>query len=249
MTNLLKIIRSGFLAVCIVLYTFLGSLYVNIFFPFFGRREYIDIGSRVWVKLILWTSRVKVTVEGLENLSPEEKYIYVANHQSHMDIPVCITIIPARLRMLAKKELFRIPVFGWAMWMAGHFRIDRENREKAIESLDYAVERLKHENISPLVYPEGTRSPDGKIHSFKKGAFVLGIRSKRPIVPVTIIGSRSVLPKNSLIFNPGHIHVVIDKPVPTVDYEFNDRSKLSNHVREIIEKRFNEAQEKESTIK
>ncbi len=244
MTNLLKIIRSGFLAVCIALYTFLGSLFMYILFPFFGRRGYIDFATRVWVKFILWTSRIKVTVEGLENLSLEEKYIFVANHQSHMDIPACVTVIPARLRMLAKKELFRIPIFGWSMWIAGHIRIDRENREKAIGSLDHAVERLKHENISPLVYPEGTRSPDGKIHAFKKGAFVLGIRSKRPIVPVIIIGSRSVLPKNSLILNPGHIHVVIDKPVPTADYEFTDRSKLSKHVREIIEKRFNEAQGK-----
>jgi len=239
--QLLKIFRSLLVGICVILYTLAGAALLFLLFPFFGRRSYVDFLTRLWARLILWTGRIKITVEGIENLEPGTAYVFIANHQSLFDIPACIAVIPARLRMLAKKELFRIPVFGWGMWAIGHISIDRENREKAVESVNDAVQRLRRENISPLVYPEGTRSPDGKIHPFKKGAFVLAIQSERPVVPVTIIGSRKILPKKSLIFSPGRIHVIIDKPVATSGMEFSDRSRLAENIHDIIVRRFNEA--------
>lgn len=244
MIQYLKILRSYFFILCIVVYTVVGCTLVLLLFPFLGRGRYVDFATRAWVRLMLWTCRIKVTAEGLDNLENGKKYLFVANHQSLFDIPACFMVIPARLRMLAKKELFRIPLFGWCMWVIGHINIDRENREKAIASLDRAVERLKKEDISPVVYPEGTRSPDGKIHAFKRGAFVLAIKSGRPVVPVTIVGSRSVLPKKSVIINPGHIHVIINKPIATDDQDYTDRATLAKKAQSIIEKSFYEAANK-----
>ena len=238
MFPILKGLHSGFCAVCIAVYTVIGAALLFILFPFLRRGRYIDALTRVWCRLVLRTCRITVSVEGLENLNKDGRYIFTANHQSLFDIPVCCAVIPGRLRMLAKKELFRIPVFGWSIWAIGHVRIDREDRDSAIASVDRAAERLKKEDITPMVFPEGTRSPDGKIHPFKKGAFVLAIKSGRSVVPVTIIGSRSALPKKSLIVHPGHIHVIIDKPVPTTGYDFDDRDTLVGKVHKIIEKQF-----------
>ena len=240
MKSILRKVRSGFVVLCVIAYTVAGSIIVFALFPFFGRRAYLDIATRIWVRLILWTGGVRVTVEGLEHISADEDYVFVANHQSHFDIPACIAAIPARLRMMAKKELFRIPLFGWSMRIVGHIVIDREDRDRALKSVDQAVERLKHENITPVVYPEGTRSPDGRIGQFKKGAFVLAIKSRRPVVPVTIIGSREVLPKNSIEIHSGTIRVYIGKPVPTDSMKIADREKLAHTVRSVIENTLHE---------
>ena len=241
MIHFLKILRSCFFILCIVIYTLVCGTIVLLLFTFLGRGRYLDLTTRIWIRLILWTCRVKVTAEGLDNLENGKKYLFVANHQSLFDIPACIAGIPAQLRMLAKKELFRIPFFGWGIWVIGHISIDRENREKAIASLERAVERLKKEDISPVVYPEGTRSPDGKIHAFKKGAFVLAMKSGRPVVPVAIVGSRAVLPKKSVVINPGHIHVIINKPIAADDKDYSDRSTLAKKAQSIIEKSFYKA--------
>jgi len=236
--RLFKYIRLGFNAVMISVYTLVGTSILFALFPVFRRRMYVDFLTRLWVRFILITCGVKISVEGSENLERGELYVFVANHQSLFDIPACIAAIPARLRMLAKKELFRIPVFGWGMWGVGHVRIDREDRKKAVKSVGRAVERLKSENISPLVFPEGTRSPDGKIHPFKKGAFVLAVKAQRKVVPVTITGSRNILPKKSFFISPGAIHVIIDKPIDTQGMNYENRETLAKNTHDIIEKRF-----------
>ncbi|MFC1513989.1 lysophospholipid acyltransferase family protein [candidate division KSB1 bacterium] len=238
MKKIIRILHSVIAGVLIIIYTVTGAAIVLTLFPFFGRRKYVDVATRIWIDLMLFTCGVKVTVEGLENIDKDKAYIFVVNHQSLFDVPACVKVIPARLRMLAKKELFRIPMFGWGMSAIGHIKIDRENSESAIASLEKAVERLKTEDISPVVYPEGTRSPDGKIHRFKKGAFVLAIKSGRSIVPVTIQGSRNILQKKSLYLNPGKVHVIIDKPVETTGFEVSKRNELAIKIHDIIEARF-----------
>ena len=225
---------------CLIALTVAGSICVFALYPFFGRREYLDTITRVWSRLILWTGGVRVIVEGLEHVSRDGKYVFVANHQSNFDIPLCFAVIPARLRMMAKKELFRIPVFGWAMRIVKHIVIDRENPDKAIKSIDLAVERLQHEDIAPVVYPEGTRSIDGKVGQFKKGAFVLAIKSGRPVVPVTIVGSREIMPKKSLVIHSGTIRVCIGKPVSTDSMKIEDRGELAQAVRSVIENTLHE---------
>ncbi|RKY85730.1 1-acyl-sn-glycerol-3-phosphate acyltransferase [candidate division KSB1 bacterium] len=194
--------------------------------------------EKIWAGLILKVSGVSVSVQGLENINKNKQYVFVANHLSMFDIPAVISAIPNEMKMLAKKELFRIPLFGWVMYAGRHIRIDRQNRERAIHSLDSAVERLKKEDISILVYAEGTRSPDGEIKNFKKGAFVLAIRSGVPIVPVTISGSREIVPKKSLKINKGTIRIFIDKPLETKNFTLDDKDFLLKKVRELIVSRY-----------
>ncbi|MCP4727913.1 MAG: 1-acyl-sn-glycerol-3-phosphate acyltransferase [bacterium] len=222
----------------IAVITVVLSLIGYLAYPFSRKTNVFDFLTILWTKLLLKTRGIKVTVEGLENLEEGISYVFVANHQSLFDIPACFYAIPRKLRMLAKKELFRIPVFGWSMAMIGHIVIDRENREKAVKSVDEAAERLRTEDICPVIFPEGTRSADGKIHKFKKGAFVLAIKAERDIVPVTIIGSRGVLPKKTWVISSGHIHVVIDKPVETKGMDYKKRDELAKQIQEVIENRF-----------
>ncbi len=239
--RILKLIHIGLYSVLIPLYTVVGAFFLFALYPFFGRKKHVDFLTDIWSRLIHWTCGIKITREGTENLEPEKSYVFVANHQSLFDITACFVAIPARLRMLAKKELFRVPMFGWGMKAIGHISIDRENREKALTSVDDAVERLKNEDISPVVYPEGTRSADGEIHKFKKGAFVLAIKAKREVVPVTIIGSRKIALKKSFMISSGTIHVVIGKPISTENMTIDDRGDLAEKTQEIISKRFYES--------
>jgi len=206
--------------------------------PILGKGRFVDEMIRFWARLVLFTGGIKVTVDGKENIDPGTPYVFISNHQSTIDIPVCVASIPSSLRMIAKKELFRVPIFGWGIWVGGFIKVDRENREKAIESLNQAAERLKKENISPLVYAEGTRSPDGKIHPFKKGGFVLAINSGRQIVPVTIKGTNKIMPKNSYTIFSGHVHIHIGKPVDTSEFDFAARNDLVKKVQDVIEEQF-----------
>jgi len=188
----------------------------------------------IWAKLILKVSRVEVEVEGNEKIQRNKTYIFVANHLSLFDIPSTIGHINSNIRMLAKKELARIPVFGWAMYLVDHIFIDRQDRKKALKSLDKAMKKIQKKNISVMLYPEGTRSPDGEIKAFKKGAFVMAIKSGFPVVPVTIYGSRQVLPKKSLRIKKGKIKIIIHNPIPSEDKKMSDRGEFTEQIRNII---------------
>lgn len=238
MSIIFRYIRSVISVVLGAIYSVIASIVIILLVPVLGKGRFVDVMIRFWARMFLITSGVKVTVEGRDNIDPGTPYVFISNHQSTMDIPVCVASIPSSLRMLAKKELFRVPVFGWAIWVGGFIKIDRENREKAIKSLDQAAERLKKEDISPLVYAEGTRSPDGKIHPFKKGGFVLAINSGRQIVPVTIKGTDKIMPKNAYTIFSGHVHIHIGKPVDTSEFDFAARNDLVKKVQNIIEEQF-----------
>jgi 1-acyl-sn-glycerol-3-phosphate acyltransferase len=140
---------------------------------------------------------------------------------------------------MAKKELFRIPVFGWSLYASGTIRIDRSNRERAIKSMNNALDRIKR-GVSVVVFPEGTRSEDGKIREFKKGGFVLAIKGGIPIVPVSISGSRFILPKNTIRIKPGEIRIIINDPIQTDQIGYQEREKLSSEVRRIIVENYDE---------
>ena len=158
----------------------------------------------------------------------------MSNHESALDILLCVVCLPYNTIFLAKKELFNIPIFGWAMQAAGMIKIDRQNREKTKESFDQAVFKLKDSKFSTLLFPEGTRSEKGEILPFKKGGFILAIRSKLPIVPITIIGARTVLPKKSMKLHKGNIVLVIDVPIETTDLHVEDINKLLAQCRNIM---------------
>jgi 1-acyl-sn-glycerol-3-phosphate acyltransferase len=135
--------------------------------------------------------------------------------------------------------LFKIPVFGWSLYASGTIRIDRSNRERAIESINNALDRIR-KGLSLVVFPEGTRSDDGKIHAFKKGGFVLAIKGGIPIIPVSVSGSRFILRKHSKRIHPGEIKIVISDPIYTKGYSYQEREKLSDDVRNIIIQNYDE---------
>ena len=192
--------------------------------------------SKMWAQWVIWSTGIHYDVCGLENLGPDKKYIFMSNHQSSLDILLGVVCIPYKIVFLAKKELFQIPIFGWAMQAAGMIKIDRQNSGRARKSMDEAVNILIHSSSSTLIYPEGTRSETGDLLPFKKGGFILAIRSQLPIVPITIIGAGDILPKRSFIFNKGKIKVIIGKPIATQNLAVNNKEELIESCRNTINK-------------
>ncbi len=160
--------------------------------------------------------------------------IYITNHQSHFDVLALIVALPGQYRIIAKKELFRIPVFGWALALAGFIRIDRTDRDQARRSLDVAARRVRA-GRSVVVFAEGTRSADGRLAPFKKGGFILAINSGCPIVPITISGSRAILSRRSHDIRRGTIDVVIGDPIDTSGASYESRDLLIARARAAIE--------------
>ncbi len=186
--------------------------------------------GKLWSGIILFASGVKVKIYGREKIKPEGSYIFAANHSSQFDIFALYWAIPVEFRWLAKIELFRIPILGHAMSAIGYIPIDRTNRKAAFRSIDKAAEEVKG-GTSIIIFPEGTRSIDGILQNFKKGGFILAIKSQRPIVPVSIKGSQRVLPKGTWKVTPGTIVVRFGKPIETRGMVVKDRDKLIEMVR------------------
>jgi len=193
--------------------------------------------ARYWARFVIWLASARVSVLGAGNIpSRERPYLVVMNHQSNMDIPVLVHSLPLQIRFIGKIELKRIPLFGSALLKAGHFLIDRGDHLKAMEGMREAGAALKLKGVSVVFAPEGTRSRDGRLLPFKKGAFVMAIETGIPILPVTIDGTRRSLPKGSLWARKADIKVTIHKPVTTQGLHYEDRDDLSEQVRGIIEK-------------
>lgn len=211
-------IRTAVILAWTVVMTFICALLAIVTsFPSRGGNVPHLVG-RFWAKSILFVSRVKVSVQGLEHIDPGATYLYMANHQSMFDILALLGYLPIQFRWLAKKELFRIPIFGYSMARVGYISIDRSNRKSAIKSLKEAAQKIAR-GVSVVVFPEGTRSPDGQVMQFKKGGFYLAIDSGRPIVPVVICGSHYVMPKGKLRVRPGRIVLSVNRPVETTPYK------------------------------
>lgn len=193
--------------------------------------------ARPWAAMILLTCgvRVRVTENGHRDLG--QPAIYITNHQSLFDVLALIRALPGQYRIIAKKELFGIPVFGWALSMAGFIKLDRADRDQARASLGVAAARVRA-GRSLVVFAEGTRSPDGRLLPFKKGGFVLAIESGTPVVPISISGSRAVLGKETLDIKRGTIDVVIGAPIATMALTYDDRNALIAKTRLAIENGF-----------
>jgi 1-acyl-sn-glycerol-3-phosphate acyltransferase len=179
-----------------------------------------DSLSRTWCRLVLRVAGVRATLEGAERVDWKQPSVVVANHQSWFDVFTLVAVLPGRVRFVAKEELGRIPIFGTAWRACGHIAINREDRRSAIESLDRAAEWVRKESLTMTLFPEGTRSPDGRLQEFKKGAFVLALKTGLPIVPVGISGTGAVMPKGSFKVRPGEVIVRVGDPIiPSGDWE------------------------------
>jgi 1-acyl-sn-glycerol-3-phosphate acyltransferase len=162
--------------------------------------------------VILKVCGIKVKMEGAENIQKDVSCIYMANHTSYFDIFALLSTLPVDFKFIVKQELMRIPIFGLAMRRAGYIGIEREDPRKALKSMREAAERIKN-GASVLIFPEGTRSEDGCLQSFKPGGFHLALRSGCDIVPITITGSREIVPKGSLRIQKGTIRVVVGNSI------------------------------------
>jgi 1-acyl-sn-glycerol-3-phosphate acyltransferase len=190
--------------------------------------------ARWWSRWVTSFAGVRIEVENRATLAPEQPYVFMANHASSLDIWAVFVAIPRRLRLIAKKQLARIPLFGWAMWAGRFIFIDRSNGVAARRSIDEAGKRI-HDGDSVLIFPEGTRTRDGALLPFKKGGFHLAIKAGVPIVPVALCGTRPLMPRGSLLLRAGAIKVIIGPPIPTSDLSEEDRISLPERVRGIIE--------------
>jgi 1-acyl-sn-glycerol-3-phosphate acyltransferase len=200
-----------------------------------GKRAYRI--NQFWTWIILRVGGIRLRITGLENLDPKRQYVFIANHQSNIDIPVLVQALPEfQLRWLAKKELLRVPFLGWAMWATKHVTVDRSDPQDALLSLARAKERLGA-GISLVIYPEGTRSRDGRLQRFKKGGFLLAVQTNTPIVPITVNGSATLLPAGSWRLRPGAIAITIDKPVSVEGFRPGNLRLLVNQVRATIDAR------------
>ena len=207
---LLSIVRL----VVLVIVTVLVATLAIILLPFNRKGRVFHWCARIWGRLVLKVASVRVRAKGIEHLLPGKNYIYASNHASYFDIPALLATLPGQIRIVFKKELTRIPVFGWAMRFGSYISIDRGDSREAIESLERAAQEIR-EGASVLLFPEGTRTRNGKLQSFKRGAFALAVRTRLPIVPVTVNGSFSILPKEKLRVNSGVIELIIHPPVAT----------------------------------
>jgi 1-acyl-sn-glycerol-3-phosphate acyltransferase len=205
-----------------------------IFFSLFQASGNLShLSSRLWGKIQIWTTGTRVTVQGIENIDPVKSYILVSNHQSFFDIFSLLGYLPIQFRWIAKAELFRIPILGWGMSRTGYIPIERGSPKKAYRSMLQAAEKIR-QGTSILIFPEGTRSPDGNLQPFKKGVFLLALKSQAPILPVTIRGTRSIMRKNDWHTYPGNVQIIISPPIETAGFSTAKEAELSEQVRSAI---------------
>jgi 1-acyl-sn-glycerol-3-phosphate acyltransferase len=220
-----------------------ATLLIIIFGLFDAHGKYTYLISRLWSWLILCVGGVSLRVSGLHQIDSRRQYIFMVNHQSNLDIPVLHQSLPGfQLRWLAKKEILWVPFLGWAMWAARHIAVDRGDQNDAMGSLKKAQERMTS-GVSIVFFPEGTRSSDGRLLPFKRGGFLLAIKTQTPIVPVTIDGSGKILAKGDWRFRAGEIRVTVGAPVSVEGTGVKNLRALSERVRDLIAANLNPAEE------
>ncbi|HKV42665.1 MAG TPA: lysophospholipid acyltransferase family protein [Blastocatellia bacterium] len=198
-----------------------------------GNDEFIYRPVRLFVRAALAMVGVTVEVTGVDKLDPDQTYVFTPNHQSLIEVPMLLTYLGRNTAYLAKKEVFRYPMFGFGIGLMGVIPVDRTNSQAALESARLATANLK-KGKSYVVYPEGTRSPDGRLLPFKKGAFMMAIAAGVPIVPVTVSGSASVMPKAKVEVIPGTIRITVHTPLGTEGFSKNNVSELIHQARERV---------------
>jgi len=189
--------------------------------------------TRVWAWVILKVAGCGPFIRGKENIRKGQSYIIISNHQSHFDALALVTTLGIQIRWVGKKELLKIPLFGQALRAAGTIFVDRSSTEKAIRSIEEGISRLPP-GVSILFFAEGARSTDGELQAFKKGGFVSAIRTGLPVLPVSVNGSRKILPKGSLVFHPGPIEVVVGHPIDTLGFAQKGLEDLIEKTRRVM---------------
>ena len=222
----------------------LGNLVVGIATAFFGllgtilgfvppRGRWMLMCCRGWSYVVLWASGVRVIQEFEAEIDPKQGYVFLANHQSMYDIPTILVSVPSEVRFLAKRSLFFVPLFGWALYTGGFIPVDRSNRRSAQKTF-LVAERTLRSGSSIVLFPEETRSQDGNLLPFKRGGLLLAQRTGCPIVPVGISGTCVVKPKGSFHVKPGTVTIRYGRPIPPAGKGAAEQALLGDRVRREI---------------
>jgi 1-acyl-sn-glycerol-3-phosphate acyltransferase len=191
--------------------------------------------ARLWGKIQLRITGTRVLIQGLENIDSQKSFILVSNHQSTFDIFALLGYLPMQFRWTAKAELFRTPFMGWAMSRIGYIPIERDSPKKAYRSMLRAAEVVRR-GTSIIIFPEGTRSPDGNLQPFKKGVFLIALKSQAPILPITIQGASRIMRKGDWRTYPGQVRIQIDPAIETAGTPAEKEEQLSRQVRSVLVK-------------
>lgn len=187
-----------------------------------------------WGRFLLGCIGLRIKIEGLENLDPDGTYIFMPNHASFVDVPIIVSRIPYNMRTIAKGLFFHIPFFGSAMTRSRNIKMYRDNPRKDLKKLDEAATLLK-EGISIVVFPEGTRTRDGKLQQLKNALFILPVRTGFPVVPVAIKGTYEVLPSDSVRLKPGPVTISFLPPIDSTQYTQKDRTQYADDVFQVLQ--------------
>jgi len=189
--------------------------------------------ARVWSRLLLLISGVRVRVEGAENIPRHGGCVIASNHLSFMDTPVVLAHIPLQFRFLAKQSLYKVPFIGGHLRRAGHIPVPREDARGSLKAMSEAARIIRERGVSILIFPEGGRS-QGQLQEFKEGAAYIAIKAQVPLVPVAIVGTREILPMGSILVRPGRVTLRISEPLPAAGLTLQDRGRLTAQLRERI---------------
>jgi len=230
-------LRATITAVCMSILVFVFSVPLLISGFIRPSRRLFAFFSNLWAGAVLNLSGVNLKVVGVGHIADRQPRFYVANHQSALDIPILLRVLGGDVRFLAKKALFRIPMFGWVLTRYGYAPIDRENARRALRSVERMLCILSEHPTSVAVFPEGTRSRDGKLLPFRRGTMKICQQSGLAVVPVTIDGSIRVHHRDHFRAMPGSVTVIIHEPISANDVRSLSSTELTNRVVQAIQQR------------
>ncbi|MFW6232877.1 MAG: lysophospholipid acyltransferase family protein [Bacteroidota bacterium] len=233
--SIITYLRIGLIALVTAWYSI-----VVLYLAFTGQNKKYFALARSWSGILLKIAGVELRVHGAEKLDPHASYVFAANHSSLFDIPVMHHSLAHDIRIIYKKELEKIPLFGFALIKSPYISVERTDPRNAMKSIDEAAEAIR-EGDSVVVFPEGTRSEDGRLGPFKRGAFLLAARAGKPIVPVAVKGTPDIMPKGSKRLKGGRVDVYLGSPIqPPAEVTRSDENRLMDEVRGAIAERLPE---------
>jgi 1-acyl-sn-glycerol-3-phosphate acyltransferase len=230
----MSLLRSLFFSIPLIAISTIVMDLISMVFSFFDRSgDSAHNVARLWGKMLLAVSFIRVRSQGVEKLDPGANYVFVSNHASYMDIPALLSTLPHQFRFFAKIGLYKIPFLGWHLRWAGHLPVDRSNARASLKSMTEGARIISQRRISVLLFPEGGRSATG-LRPFKEGAAYIAIKAGVPVVPVAIAGLRELLPMGSGHIRAGRVTVRVGDPIPTAGLKLNGRGPLTERLHDDI---------------